>query len=93
MKALLAAAAVTVSLAVLSGPSTAQLTRSETSDGSERRICRYTQVTGKLSRGRRTCLTRAEWDRVAEEQRKSAQPWLQAVDSCRDRANGGALCQ
>ena len=89
-KALLAALIVSGSLFALSSPSAAQLTQTRKSDGSERRICRYTEVTGRLSKGRRVCLTRAEWERVAEEQRKSARAWLQAIDSCGTRGEGGA---
>ena len=88
LKVFAAVLAVGGAQVALSSPSTAQLTQKRTSDGSERRICRYTQVTGKLSRGRRVCLTRAEWERVAEEQRKSTQAWLQVNDSCARRAEG-----
>lgn len=33
-------------------------------DPSQEVICRRERVTGSLSRVRRTCLTRAEWDRI-----------------------------
>ncbi len=37
----------------------------------EKRICRSEKLTGSLTRVRRVCLTRSEWDRLAEGTRKN----------------------
>ena len=39
----------------------------------ERLICRYIDETGSLSRRRRQCFTRTEWDRIAEAARARGQ--------------------
>lgn len=39
----------------------------------ERLICRYMDETGSLSRRRRQCFTRTEWDRIAEAARARGQ--------------------
>jgi hypothetical protein len=90
---ILAALVVSGSLIVLSEGGVAQMTQSGAPEAQGRRICRYMDVTGKMAARRRVCMTKAEWDRTAEEQRKVGQIFVQQVDACRDRANGGALCQ
>lgn len=35
-------------------------------------ICRRESVTGSLIRARKTCFTRAEWDKIAESARRNA---------------------
>ena len=87
-KALLAAAFVIGSLWAIEGPSLAQLTQARPDQANERRICRMMQVTGKLAAGRRVCLTKAEWDRAGEENRRVAGMMMNAVDSC---ASGGRI--
>jgi len=88
----LAAAIVPASLVVLSASGVAQMTQRDAPESQGRRICRVQGETGKLASRRRVCLTRAEWDRAAEEQRKTSRYILDAVDSCADRANGGSRC-
>ncbi len=90
---ILAALVVSGSLVVLSEGGVAQMTQSSAPEAQGRRICRYMDVTGKIAARRRVCMTKAEWDRTAEEQRRVGQVFVQQVDSCRDRANGGAMCQ
>jgi hypothetical protein len=90
---ILAALVVSGSLIVLSEGGVAQMTQSGAPEAQGRRICRYMDVTGKMAARRRVCMTKAEWDRTAEEQRKVGQIFVQQVDSCADRANGGAMCQ
>ena len=55
-----------------------------------KRICRSMDVTGKLAARRRVCMTRAEWERNAEEGRKAGQRFIDASDACRGRGEGGA---
>ena len=38
----------------------------------ERRICRRTTESGSLAKVRRQCLTRAQWDRLAQDQRNNS---------------------
>lgn len=92
-KLLLSGAVVAVSVVALSETGVAQMTQSGAREAEGRRICRYTDVTGKIAARRRVCMTKAEWDRTAEEQRKVGQAWVQAVDSCGNRGNGGACPQ
>jgi hypothetical protein len=93
LKAFVAAVAVPASLVALTASGLAQMTQRDAPESEGRRICRSMEETGKLAARRRVCLTKAEWDRTAEEQRKVAQAWVTATDSCADRANGGAQCQ
>ena len=79
-------------LFAISSTGIAQMSQVDSKEHEGRRICRSTQETGKLASRRRVCLTRAEWDRAAEEHRKNGQAWVTASDACRDRANGGGLC-
>jgi hypothetical protein len=50
----------------------AQRTRTAASDEQDRLICRRMPETGSLVRARRQCFTRAQWDRIAESQRRGA---------------------
>lgn len=88
-KVMLAALIVTGSTVVLTETGVAQMTQTSSREAQGRRICRYTDVTGKLSMRRRVCLTKAEWDRAHEEQRKVGQEFVETLDSCRNRGNGG----
>lgn len=92
-KLLLCGAVIATSLVALSETGIAQMTQSDAREAEGRRICRYSDVTGKIAARRRICMTRAEWDRTAEEQRKVGQAWVQAVDSCGNRGNGGPCPQ
>ena len=88
-KLIFSAVLVVGSLTALSQAGVAQMTQKDSREADERRICRNTQVTGKLAASRRVCLTKAEWDRAHEEQRKVAQRAVHALDSCSARAEGG----
>jgi len=89
-KMLIAIAAVPLSLVALDVAGVAQMTQANAPESKGRRICRTQGETGWVAARRRVCLTRAEWDRVAEEQRKSSRHILESVgDSCRNRAEGG----
>jgi hypothetical protein len=92
-KLLLSALFVTASLVTLSETGVAQMTQSDAREAEGRRICRYTDVTGKIAARRRVCMTRAEWDRAAEEQRKVGQTFVSTLDSCGNRGNGGPCPQ
>lgn len=39
-------------------------------DPAEKKICKTERMTGSLTRSTRTCLTKAQWDQVAEETRR-----------------------
>jgi hypothetical protein len=90
---IIAALFVSGSAVAVSESGIAQMTQSGSPEAQGRRICRYLDVTGKIAARRRVCMTKAEWDRTAEEQRKVGQVFVQQFDSCADRANGGAMCQ
>jgi hypothetical protein len=53
----------------------------------DRVVCRRFLRTGSLVDSYRTCKTNAEWRREHENVQR-----LSVSDSCRDRANGGSLC-
>lgn len=93
LRTAIAAFVVPVSLVALSATGVAQMSQTTSKEHEGRRICRYMDEIGKLAARRRVCMTKAEWDRTAEEQRRVGQAWVTAVDSCADRANGGSLCQ
>lgn len=93
LRAIVAVVAVPAALIALSASGIAQMSQTTSPEHEGRRICRYMDEPGKLAGRRRVCMTKAEWDRTAEEQRRVGQAWVTATDSCRDRANGGALCQ
>ena len=65
------------------------MTQKDAPESQGRRICRYQGETGWVAARRRVCLTRAEWERVAEEQRKSSRHLLDGLDSCGNRGDGG----
>ena len=56
-------------------------------DSRDRVVCRRFLRTGSLVDSYRTCKTNREWQREHENLQR-----LSATDSCRDRANGGSLC-
>jgi hypothetical protein len=56
-------------------------------DNRDRIVCRRFTRIGSLVDSYRTCKTNREWAREHENLQH-----LSATDSCRDRANGGALC-
>lgn len=89
MRYFVAATIVAGSLAALSSSGFAQMTQSGAREAEGRRICRYVDETGRLAARRRVCMTRGEWERVAEEQTKTSRSLLNAVDSCARRADGG----
>ena len=88
--ALIAALAVPFSLVALDAAGVAQMTQANAPESKGRRICRTQGETGWVAARRRVCLTRAEWDRVAEEQRKSSRNILEGLDGCQNRAEGGS---
>jgi len=49
----------------------------------EKKICKSEKITGSLTRVRRTCMTQAEWDRLAEGSREGVE------DIIRDAGRGG----
>jgi hypothetical protein len=53
----------------------------------DRVICRRYLRTGSLVDSYRTCKTNREWQREHENLQR-----LSVSDACRDRANGGSLC-
>ena len=57
-------------------------------DARDKIVCKRFVETGSLVRGYRTCKTKWEWERERENLRQ-----FNVSDSCRDRANGGGLCQ
>ena len=87
-KIMLAALLVTGSTVVLTETGVAQMSQANSRESKGRRICRYTEVTGKLSLRRRVCLTKAEWDRAHEEHRRVGQEFVETLDSCRTRGEG-----
>ena len=91
MRLFAAASVVAGSIFALHAAGAAQMTQSGSSESQGRRICRYVDETGKLAARRRVCLTREEWNRVAEEQRRSSQSALSAVESCGARAESPSI--
>jgi hypothetical protein len=68
---------------ILSGTAVAQ-TPAPTSavDAEEKKVCRMITVTGALSRRKKVCATKAEW----EQQRRDAQEWgRDKIDGCTAR--------
>lgn len=89
LKAIIAIALVPLALVVLTESGLAQLTQANAPESQGRRICRVSQETGKLAARRRVCLTRAEWERAGEEQRRVGRLILDTLDSCANRGEGG----
>ncbi len=56
-------------------------------DNRDKVICKRFLRTGSLVGGYRECKPKWQWERERENLRQ-----LNTSDSCRDRANGGALC-
>lgn len=88
-KLVLTALTVAGSVALLSETGIAQMTRTDSPEAEGRRICRYMDVTGKIAARRRVCMTKAEWDRAHEEQRRVGQEFVENLDSCQRRAETG----
>ncbi|WP_444854429.1 hypothetical protein [Sphingosinicella sp.] len=44
---------------------------------------------GRLAGSRRVCLSRADWERMADAARQQAEQMTDGMDSCRLRADGG----
>jgi hypothetical protein len=69
----------------------AQVPRSDapekTADSGDKIVCKRFARTGSLADSYKTCKTKHEWERERDNVRQ-----LSVVDSCRDRANGGAGC-
>ncbi len=91
MRLFAAASIVAGSVFALHAAGAAQMTQSDSRESEGRRICRYMDESGRLAARRRVCMTKAEWDRTAEEQRKSGQRMVDAMDSCSARAEGGSI--
>lgn len=85
MRASVSLAALGLSLLVVPAVVTAAdepaaKSRTQAKDDPNRLICRRMEDTGRLAGGRRVCLTRADWDRLAERSRN---------DSMSGRMSGG----
>lgn len=61
-----------VSGAALAAQQPAAQTQPAAKQTEERQICRRVQESGSLARVRRVCYTRAQWDRLAEQQRANS---------------------
>ena len=57
----------------------AQDTRATARADQDRLICRRMPETGSLVRARRQCFTRAQWDQIAESQRRGASRMIQEL--------------
>lgn len=68
----------------------AQTTPAPADQQQERRICRAMDRPGSLAGSRRVCMTRAEWDRAAEQARRTGEMMIAGQDSCAARAEGGS---
>ena len=56
----------------------------------EKKICRTEKITGSRSRVRRTCLTRAQWDEIAEATRKNMNDFYRESNSTGPAISDGA---
>lgn len=56
----------------------------------ERRICRSLSEPGRLAGSRRVCMSRANWERMADNARQQGEQMTDGMDSCRLRAEGGS---
>ena len=65
-------ALVVASGAALAAQQPAAPTEPAAKQTEERPICRRVQESGSLARVRRVCYTRAQWDRLAEQQRSNS---------------------
>lgn len=84
---IIAACAVTVSSFAIAQTPNRRPIREASGPGDEI-VCRRFLRTGTLADYYRVCKTRAEWGR----ERWNIRQGINAIDACRDRANGGALC-
>ena len=85
MRSTLIAICLVVTSAIVIQPLSAQRSRSNNPD---RLVCRTTVKTGTLAGRERTCLTRAEWERVQEGAQKGARDMVDRLrGSCGH--NGG----
>lgn len=57
----------------------------------EKKICRSQKMTGSLTRVRRTCLTRAEWDRLAEGTRRNVNSLERDANQTESLRRGDAM--
>ena len=55
----------------------------------EKKICKTQRITGSLTRRSRTCMTQAEWDRVAQGTRNAVDNVIR--DANQSQAAGGAV--
>lgn len=81
-------ASVILSVAALTAPATAAepgAAAAANSVNDKRIICRKTPVTGSLIKKERQCFTKAEWDHVAEVQRRGNE---KMVDGLTSRSQG-----
>ncbi len=82
--------------ALLGAVSFAPLGAQEVSDQAaeqEKRICRTEKLTGSLTRRIRTCMTKAEWDRLAEGTQRNTDRFARDVNKafaadCQSRPGG-----
>ena len=83
---------VLTALSAILVPIAAQAQPSPTTVGEqpqERRICRAMERPGSLAGSRRVCMTRAEWERQAEQARRDGEEMIAGRDSCTNRGEGG----
>jgi hypothetical protein len=55
----------------------------------EKKICRTKKMTGSLTRRTRTCLTQAQWDRLAEGARKNVDNLARDANQAQGALSGG----
>ena len=84
LSALLSASAL-----IATGPAIADSNRKPSTAAApgDKMICKRFSRIGTLAGGYKTCKTKKEWDREHQNIRQ-----LEVTDSCRDRANGGGMC-
>jgi len=85
-----AAFAIAALLAAVAGQAAAAGldTPERAADDRDKMVCKKFVRTGSLVDGYRTCKPKWEWERERENARQ-----FSVSDTCRDRANGGALCR
>jgi len=57
----------------------------------ERKICKSEKMTGSLTRVRRTCLTQAQWDEVAERSRRATNDFVRNSQNSQSPGRGQTL--
>jgi hypothetical protein len=55
----------------------------------EKKICKTRKMTGSLTRRTRTCLTQAQWDRLAEGARKNIDSLARDANQAQGALSGG----